>query len=154
VSQCALSSAPDRHEVGEELALPMPHCIRGRDQRERAASGTSTRGSGRGCVPRFAVTQRHRPGPEAQLGDTSPIGGAGGAGRVAAVPPGPGAHEEQAEWVSRWWTSAGKGNTSLTTCLSSASATKYPPHALGQLHNGEQRPNQKYSWLRWSGLRH
>lgn len=79
----------------------------------------------------------------------------GGHWRLAAIPVASlEACEEQAEVVSRWWASAGKGNTSLTACLSSASAAKYPPSALGQLHNGEQRPNQKYSQPRRSGSRH
>lgn len=95
------------------------------------------------------------------LGDLCPGGALAGWQRrlccqwVTVIPvTSPEACEEQAEVVSRWWASAGKGNTSLTTCLSSVSAAKYPPRALRQLHNGEQRPSQKYSRPRWSGLRH
>lgn len=129
------------------------------------ASGTSAPSLGRGCVSGFAVTQRHHPSPGALgLGTSIPEeerGVLAGWQRwlccrwVAAIPvASPEAHKEQAEVASCWWASAGKRNTSLTACLSSASAAKYPPHALGQLHNREQRPKQKYSWPQWSGLRH
>lgn len=164
VSLSILSSAPGRHEMRDEQELSLPHCTHGERLQEasqlvgskRAASGTGAPGLGRDCVPRLAVAQKHHPGTGTLgLGTAILEKEQGGHWRVAAIPVASlEACEEQAEVVSHWWASAGKGNTSLTACLSSASAAKYPPRVLGQLHNGEQRPNQKYSQPRRSGSRH
>lgn len=146
----------------EEEELALPHCIpaerlQGAPQlagREQAALGPAPLLWAGAACPGL----RWRRGI-APLRGLWAWGGARGAGRVAAAAPCrwlaavPVASPE-AEGGSHWGASAGKRNTSLTTRLSSAAAAQGPPRALGQLHNGEQRPSQKYPRPRWSGLGH
>ena len=150
VRRSALSPAPGRHEMRDEQELPpAPLHLWGETGGSFPAGGEGASSLwhqstwfGQGlCAWVCGDTEASPRSRGSGLGDLHPGGGtralAGWQRRlrcrwVAAVPvTSPEACEEQAEVASHWWASAGKENTSLTTCLSSASAAKYPPCALG-----------------------
>lgn len=114
-------------ELNQSCLCLTPHTGRDRGQGE-TASGISTPGLDRSSLPGLVVIERHCPspgagGPEKERGALACGSSGCDAGRsLQYLSPCQRCAQSEPRWCP-----AGKGNTNLTACLSSASAAKYPP---------------------------